>query len=222
MLGLCALSCADPAEPAPQPANSKPDPAVAARDWPADGVVAMDDAVLTLQDVAQAAAWVALIDPGKVEASHQRKAMVSTLLERTALADEFASERLAAKARADAFYQAARSSNPTAPTGEATGTWSTLGLLSWGHGLDAPLNEWLPPFEERGYWVVQRVLDRQTGTAPGATRLTLELSQFDYVPKGFSRADLTQILANTQLTVINPTIGDLIPASWRYSVTQGH
>ena len=220
MLGLCALSCADPAEPAPQP--SSPEPAEDARDWPADGVVAMDDAVLTLQDVNQAAAWVALIDPGKVKASHQRKAMVRTLLERTALADEFATERLAAKARADAFYEAARAGSPTAPTGEATGTWSTLGLLSWGHGLDAPLNEWQPPFEERGYWVVQRVLDRQTGTAPGATRMTLELSLFDYVPAGFSRADLTQILANTQLTVINPTIGDLIPASWRYSITQGH
>jgi len=231
-LALGGVSCAD--EPAPTPSEPGA-PAEAglegaqAADWPEGAVVAMGAVPILRAEVDRIAAWVAVLQPGKATAAYQRMAFTGVLLERAAIANAFPEARATALRAAEEFHANLPAGN--ADLGDVPGievregTWSDVGLMCWGVARDQAPGAWSAPFEESGAWIVQRLRHRAggpaLGEAEGALRLTLDVRAFDYVPPDFTSATLTETLAATKLTVVDPLIGGLIPAAWRYAITGG-
>lgn len=226
-LALAAVSCGEEPDPTP----TEPEPAGAegpeAGAWPEGTVAAMGAAPILRSEVDRVAAWVALLQPGKAPTAYQRMAFTGVLLERAAVANAFPDAREAARAAAERFHADLPPGNAdldAVPGVEVReGTWSEVGLMCWGVALDQAPGSWSAPFEESGAWLVQRLRHRAggpaIGEAAGATRLTLDVRAFDFVPPDFTNTALQATLATTKLTVVDPVVGGLIPAAWRYAIT---
>jgi len=206
-MALIAVSCSQsqPAPPAPAP------PTQPAPTWPDGTCLAAGQTPIATADVERIAAWIELFDPGKTPPAYKRLALTSTLLHRAVLADRFPEERANALAAATA-----RLAEPPASAQAVDGGWVDLGLTIWGETRDLPLDRWAGPFEDVGRFLLLRPTAAYPGKLPGADEFNVEILEFPYVPEGFSPEALQSAVEATQLTIIDPAIGDLVPAMWRY------
>lgn len=193
--------------------------------WPEGAVLAMGSAVIGRDELERTADWIAHIKPGLARNAHRRLAFTGLLLERAALANAFAEPRAEQLQAAEAFAERARAGDASAIAAHARtvrGYWSDVGLAAWGVALDLEPGTWSAPFEDTGRWLVQRLVQRLPGAGPADAQLELELAVFDFTPPGYAREDLVRTLANTKLTTIDAELGGLVPATWRYTITNGN
>lgn len=217
------LSCGPQAEPETPVKSVVPAPLEQA--WPEGAVVAMGSAVILRDELERTADWIEHIKPGLARNAHRRLAFTGLLLERAALANAFPERRAEQLEAAQAFAERARAGDASAIAAQARpvrGYWSDVGLAAWGVALDLEPGTWSEPFEGIGRWQVQRLVQRIEGADPADAQLELQLAVFDFTPPGFSREDLVRTLANTTLTTIDAELGGLVPATWRYTITNGN
>ncbi len=215
ILALILVSCGDPTSGEPSPG---PEPTADSElKWPEGACLLAGEMPIFTRDVERLAAWIALFDPGKVPNASKRAALSTVLLELAAVANEFREPRSialeAASTRLEELLEAPESATDFLV---AEGGWSELGLVTWGEARSATLNQWNGPFEDVGRLLLMRPTSERRELLPGADEFTIQVIEFPYVPPDFDLEGLKAITEATPLEVIDPEIGDLVPAMWRY------
>jgi hypothetical protein len=211
-----AVSCgSEVPEPSPEPAPSAPEPTRAS--WPEGTALTVGSVPILASEVDRIAHWIPLFDPGKTEPDYRRRALTAVLLQRAALADHFAEARAEALATAVSQLERLRTQSADAPSFQtADGGWSTLGLVIWGETRDLPIGSWAGPFEDSGRILLLRPTAAHPGKLPGNDEFTIDIVELLFVPPDFTPEAAQEVLESSKLTILDPKIGDLVPAMWRY------
>lgn len=187
-----------------------------AKIWPAGTALAVGDALILTSEVDRLADAIELFDRGKVRAASRRSALAAVLLPRAALANRYSAERAAARERAEGRLEELRAGLGADTARLAEGGWAQLGVLIWAETRLLELDSWGGPFEDIGRWLLLRPVEERPGAIAAADEYSVEVIEFPFVPSSFTPEDLQAVIESSKLTQVDPQIGDLVPADWRY------
>ena len=189
------------------------------RTWPQGTVLAVNDRGLQSEDVDAILPTVALIQPQSTK-PHQRR-LVLTNFHLPLLA----TQSLYPEPRDEAFSKAEEALGELADNEDAhasilaEGAWRALGFELWCQLHALPLNKWHGPLELSGRFVLAKILERPA--EPGRLGWKVRLIDFPYVPPGDVDQQTEQAIDQSQLTIVDPAWGEIIPEVWKHRMSQG-
>jgi len=191
--------------------------------WPAGTILALDGVPISIEEIDMALVPVDLVEMSKSDTHKQRLALTNIVLPR-AVARLMAGEQFArARAAIEAVHRQAVAGElpgPPGPHGEygqyRSGNWRELGLVAWGAALDAAPGEWSVVNEEVGAFLIVRVLHREDGPVPEATKLELDVLSQPYLPPGVGTRDVEAKMGELRLTIVDPAWRTIVPEHYQY------
>ena len=94
------------------------------------------------------------------------------------------------------------------------GPWTKIGLPTWASALDLEVDNWSKVVEEVGHFVIFRVLEREEGPVPQATRFTLDVLRAPYIEP--DAAAIERRYDSTRLTIVDPEWLEIFPEHYLY------
>jgi hypothetical protein len=214
-LPTLVASCADePHPPAP-------------RTWPQGTVLALNDTPISADDVDDAAAIIARVEPDHALPYFRRVALTNIVLPKVAGIQLAGTERHAA---ARALVETCK--REIDATGDAKehegvlrhaleGDFNTVGLEAWNHGLDAEIGRWSDPIETVGAFQLVRVDARTQASVARKVDLKLSVITVPYVDSENPRSPIEAHIDRSTLEFVDDAWRDVVPESWKHRLRGG-
>jgi len=197
----------------------------APRTWPAGTVLALNEVPITLEEVDEAAGWVAMVEPRFTLPHLRRIALTNVVFPRIAARGIDPARRAEMSEKARAFRAALERGEAPGPNDpvahEIMGTYREIGLEIWKCALELEPGQWSPVVEASGAYYVLRITDRGKSVVPGATAITLSAFLFPYLDEAGAHAAIESALDRATLTFVDETWRDYVPVVWQYRL-QNH
>jgi hypothetical protein len=195
----------------------------AAREWPADTVLAVEDLPISAAEVDAASVWVERIDR-RATPDHLRRLALTNVVLPAKIARLLAPEaRAKAQAEASAALELLRSGTwvgPPGPDGElgqrVEGDFRLLGIPVWGTATDLEPGAWSDPIELPGCFVVVRRLALSSAVVPIALELAVDQLTFPYLDPENAASQVEAAYDRFRLTVVDPAWRVLVPELLQY------
>jgi hypothetical protein len=223
LLGVAlAPACDDkPSEPSDGAPISE---AHARQDWPPGTVLAIEGVPITADEVDRASVYVQTIELSATGPQLRRLALENIVLRR-AIARLLAPEEHTKAAREAADLHARLAGkitdvgpgvDPAAGAKQVTGTFQSLGLVTWGAALELPEGQWSEPIEDIGQWVVLRRTGLREGAVPMATEVSIEAFVFPWLPADQGASVIESAYDRLHLEIVDPAWREIVPELTQY------
>ena len=194
-----------------------------AEHWPAGTILALDGVPISIEEIDMALVPVDLVEMSKSDTHKQRLALTNIVLPR-AVARSMAGEQFSrARGAIEELHRQAAAGElpgPPGPHGEygqfRSGSWREVGLVAWGAALSTTPGEWSLVNEEVGAFLIVRVLHREDGPVPEATKLELDVLSQPYLPPGVGTRDVEAHMDEVRLTIVDPAWRTIVPEHYQY------
>jgi hypothetical protein len=210
--------------PGPEPASRGTAGEEASSEWPAGTVLVVGGEPITADEVDVPSVYMQHIQPSATGPQLRRLALHNVTLPRAIARVLHREEHAAAKRDADHAYarlvgkvtDVGPGLDPAEGATTASGTWNTLGFVTWGTALDLPEGQWSEPIEDVGYWVVMRRLGKRDGPVTLATEVTIEAFRFPWMPEETRGALIEAAYDRLRLEFVDPAWREFVPESTQY------
>ena len=193
------------------------------RTWPAGTVLAVDDTLITSEEIDAVSVYTERIEPQSSAPQLRRLALTNIVLPRVLSRLMAPQEREKALEEAQSTLTSIKNGTlvlPLKPDGAygemLTVGWPQLGILPWGIAMDLDDGAWSEVIEDVGRFVLLKRVKRIDAPLPMATQVQVDVLAFPWLPVATMRVDVEQEHDKHKLTIVDPAWNEIVPELIKY------